>query len=171
MGTLENLMSEMAASSVRAVRLYPRSHSYTLDDWLCRDLLTALSERRYVVLIDIAETDWSEVDRLCGAYSGISWIVTQTGYRNLRFILGAMRNHANLHCDLSNLSTYLGVEEILTRFDSGRLVFGTGLPAMDPGGPIARVTYTQAEPQDVEAIAHGNLERMLAQVRLGEEGA
>ena len=169
MGTLSDLMSGMSAARARAVRLYPKSHSFSLEDWQCGDLLGELSRRRYVVLIDIVETDWTEMNRVCGAYPGISWVVTQLGYRHLRFLFGAMANHANLHCDLSNYSTYLGVEETLSRFGSKRLLFGTGLPAMDPGGPIARVGYTQADPQDVEAMAHGNLERLLGRVWLIEE--
>ena len=169
MGTLSSLMADLSSAKVRAVRLYPVSHSFTLDDWLCGDLLSELSRRRYVVLIDIGETNWTEIDRVCGAYPGISWVITQLGYRHLRFAFGATAKHGNLYYDLSNYSTYLGVEETLARFGSKRLVFGTGLPAMDPGGPIARLCYTQADPQDVQAIAHGNLERLLGRVWLIEE--
>jgi len=169
MGTLSELVAELLAAQVRAVRLYPKSHSFCLDEWLCGDLLGELSRRRYIALIDMAETDWTEIDRVCGEYPGISWVLTQLGYRHLRFLFGAMSAHANLYCDLSNFSTYLGVEETLSRFGHKRLVFGTGLPAMDPGGPIARVCYTQGDPQHVEAIAHGNLERLLGRVWLVEE--
>jgi hypothetical protein len=169
MGTLGDLAAQMSDASVRAVRLYPKTHSFSLDDWQCGDLLGELSRRRYVVLIDIVETDWSELNRVCGSYPGISWVVTQLGYRQLRFLFGMMAKQDNLYCDLSNFSTYLGVEETLARFGSRRLLFGTGLPALDPGGPIARVGYTRADPQDLEAIAHGNLERLLERVRLIEE--
>lgn len=169
MGTLSSLMSDLSAANVRAVRLYPKSHSFTLDDWLCGDLLSELSRRRYVVLMDMDETNWAEIVRVCGAYPGISWLITQLGYRHLRMAFGAMAHCANLYFDLSNFSTYLGVEETVSRFDSKRLVFGTGLPSMDPGGPIARVCYTQTGSHDIEAIAHGNLERLLGRVWLIEE--
>jgi predicted TIM-barrel fold metal-dependent hydrolase len=171
MGTLDSLLERMSSADVRAVRLYPRLHSFALDEWQCGDLLEALSERRYVVLIDIDETDWSEVERICRSYTGLSVVVTQTGYRQFRFLFGVMAQHDNLYCDLSNLSTYLGVEEVLARFGSGRLLFGTGLPAADPGGPIARVFYTRAAEADLAAMAHGNLERLLGGVRLGREVA
>jgi predicted TIM-barrel fold metal-dependent hydrolase len=163
----------MAAANVRAVRVYPRDHSYTLDDWLCGDLLAALSQRRYVVLLDLDQTGWPEVERVCRTYTDLSLVLTQTGYRQLRPLFAALERCPNLYVDLSNLTTFLGVEEVLARYGSSRLLFGTGLPVGDPGGPIARVTYTRARQADLEAMAHGNLERLLARVVLepaGQEG-
>ena len=171
MGSAQELIQDLAGANVRAVRLYPRTHSYSLDIWQCGDLLGALSERRYVVLIDIDQTDWSEVGHICAAYPGLSLVITQLGYRQFRFLFGLWAQHPNLYCDLSNFSTYLGVEEALECFGSDRLLFGTGLPTLDGGGPIARVFYTRAPELDIEAIAHGNLERLLARVRTGKEGA
>lgn len=171
MGSANELAQELIAEGVRAVRLYPRTHSYSLDTWQCGDLLSALSERRYVVLMDIDQTDWSEVDRICTAFPDLSLVITQLGYRYLRFLFGLWPRHQNLYCDLSNFSTYLGVEEVLERFGSDRLLFGTGLPVMDGGGPIARVFYTRAPELDIEAMAHGNLERLLDRARAGKEGA
>jgi predicted TIM-barrel fold metal-dependent hydrolase len=174
MGSLDELLAGLAASDVRAVRFYPRLHSYSMDEWQCGELLSALSERRYVVLMDLDQIDWTDVDRICGTYPELSLVLTQTGYRQLRALLGVMDRHKNLYCDLSNFSTYLGVEEVLERYGGHRLLFGTGLPASDPGGPIARVLYTDAPEADVEAIAHSNLERLMARVRTdrwpGEEG-
>jgi hypothetical protein len=170
MGTLDELLHALREGDVRAVRLYPRAHSYTLDDWQCGDLLAALSQRRYVVLLDLDQTHWQEVVRVCQAYSGLSLVLTQTGYRQLRQLFAALDCCPNLYVDLSNLSTFMGVEEILARYGSARLVFGTGLPVSDPGGPIARVRYTDASQADREAIAHGNVERLLSTVRLASPG-
>ena len=171
MGTLDGLLGELSTAGVRAVRMYPRDHSYALDDWQCGDLLRALSERRYLVLVDVEQTDWPAVERVCRSYPDLSVVLTATGYRLFRFLFALMDRCPNLYCDLSNLSTFLGVEEVLDRFGSGRLLFGTGQPSYDPGGPIARVFYTDAPEADVAAMAHGNLERLLARVRLEEEVA
>jgi predicted TIM-barrel fold metal-dependent hydrolase len=164
MGTLEELFRGLAAAGVRAVRFYPRDHSYNLDDWQCGDLLGALSQRRYVVLLDLDQTNWPAVERICRTYPWLSLVLTQTGYRQLRPLFAALACCPNLYVDLSNFTTFLGVEEVLARFGSGRLLFGTGLPVGDPGGPIARVHYTRAPQADLEAMAHGNLERLLSRV-------
>ena len=170
MGPLDVLLAEMEDHQVRAVRLYPREHTFSLDDWQCGKLLSALAERRYVVLLDLAETNWQDVERICRTYAGLSLVVTRAGYRQLRPLFALLERCENLFCDLSNLCTYLGVEEILDRFDSGRMLFGTGLPTADPGGPIARLYYTLAPQADVAAMAHGNIERLLVGSGTGKEG-
>ena len=170
MGTLDELLASMAHGGVRAVRLYPREHTYSLDPWQCGDLLAALSERQYIVLLNFGQTDWGDIERICRTYPGISLVLTRIGYRQFRPLFALWKRYANLHCDLSGFTTYLGLEETLGRFGSERLLFGTGLPVCDPGGPIARLFYTDAPAPDIEAIAHGNLERLLARVQVGEGG-
>jgi hypothetical protein len=170
MGVLGELLDSMAVAAVRAVRFYPREHTYSLDDWQCGDLLAALSERHYVVLLDFGQSDWREVERICRTYTGLSLVLTRIGYRQFRPLFALLERCANLYCDLSGFTTYLGVEETLARFGSDRLLFGTGLPICDPGGPIARLFYTDVPETDIAAMAHGNLERLLARVQIGEGG-
>jgi hypothetical protein len=167
MGNLDELMAEMAQANVRAVRLYPLEHSYSLAEWQCGELFEALAERRHVMLLDLAQGSWGDVERICRTYPDLAVVVTWVGYRQLRPLFALLRRCSNLYCDLSNLSTYLGIEEILDRFGSERLIFGTGLPTADPGGPIARLFYTDAPPSALNAIAHGNVERLLDRVRQG----
>jgi hypothetical protein len=162
MGPLAELLADLEANQVRAVRLYPTEHTYSLDDWQCGELFEALAERHIVVLLDLAETSWSDVDHVCRTYPGLSMILTRAGYRQLRSLFALLGRHDNLFCDLSNLCTYLAVEDILERFDSSRMLFGTGLPVADPGGPIARLFYTEAPQADLAAMAHSNIERLLA---------
>jgi predicted TIM-barrel fold metal-dependent hydrolase len=117
------------------------------------------------MLLDLAQGSWGDVERICRNYPRLSVVVTWVGYRQLRPLFALLRRCSNLYCDLSNLSTYLGIEEILDRFGSERLIFGTGLPTADPGGPIARLFYTNAPPSALHAIAHGNIERLLDRVQ------
>jgi len=165
MGSVDELIAGMAQTGVRAVRLYPREHTYSLGEWQCGELLGALAERQYVLLLDLAQGSWEDIERICRTYPGLAVIVTWVGYRQLRPLFALLNLYSNLYCDLSNLSTYLGIEEILDRFGSERLIFGTGLPTADPGGPIARLSYTDAPPAVLDAIAHGNLERLLNRVQ------
>jgi hypothetical protein len=171
MGPLDRLLAELEAHHVCAVRLYPKEHTYSLEDWQCGELFSALAERRTLVLLDLAETNWSDVERVCRCYPSLSMVVTGIGYRQLRPLFALLERCDNLYCDLSNLCTYLGVEEILARFDSRRMLFGTGLPIADPGGPIARLYYTNAPQGDLAAMAHGNIERLLAGGEAGNREA
>jgi hypothetical protein len=168
MGSVAEMMAQMEQAGVRAVRLYPREHTYSLADWQCGELFCALAARHYLVLLDFAQTSWQEVEAICRTHPELALVVTWVGYRQLRPLMALLERNDNLYCDLSNLSTYLGIEEVLARFGSERLLFGTALPTGDPGGPIARLGYTDAPVAALEAMAHGNLERLLARVTCEE---
>ncbi len=169
MGSPTELLMEMAAARVRAVRLYPREHSFSLDDWQCQPLLRMLESRGYPILLSLDQTNWGQIDRLCATYRALPWIVTGVNYRQLRPLCALLPRHDNLYVDLSTFSPYLGVEEVINNVGSVPLIFGTSLPLEDPGGPLARLAYADISKADREAIAHRNLERLLA--RAGKQKA
>ena len=76
MGSLDELLAEMAQAAVRAVRLYPSEHTYSLAEWQCGELFEALAERHYVVLLDLAQGNWGEIERICRTYPRLALIVT-----------------------------------------------------------------------------------------------
>jgi len=50
---------------------------------------------------------------------------------------------------------------VTERFGPERLVFGTGLPEFDGGGPVSQVMYSRLPREQKALIAGGNLRRML----------
>lgn len=176
-GDVAALCDEMAARGVRAVRLCPRDHVYPLTAWMAGGLLSALNERRYLVLLDVDQVvlptglfdvnpaGWREVAWLCQTYPGLSIVLTRVGYRALRVLLPLMRECLNLFLDLSYFATHQGVEEVTAQLGAERLLFGTGQPLVDPAGARTRLAYAEVTPEQQEMIAHLNLERLLARVR------
>jgi predicted TIM-barrel fold metal-dependent hydrolase len=79
-----------------------------------------------------------------------------------------MESHANLHLEANTYGAFMGVEGIVRRFGAERLIFGTGLPNYEVGGPMALVAYADISDGDRARIAGGNLERLLGRPR-GEE--
>lgn len=132
-GDVAALCDEMAAQGVRAVRLCPRDHVYPLTAWMAGDLLAALNERRYLVLLDVDQVvlptglfdvnpaGWREVAWLCQTYPGLSIALTRIGYRALRVLLPLMRECLNLFLDLSYFATHQGVEEVTAQLGAERL--------------------------------------------------
>lgn len=169
MGSLDELLAQMAQAKVRAVRLYPRDHTFSLAEWQCGELLRVLESRHYPVLLGLDQTDWDQVSRLCRTYPDLPWIMVGVNYRQLRPLFALLQQHDNLYVELSTFAPYLGVEEVVSRFGSGRLLFGSGLPLEDPGGPLARLTYAAIPESAREDIAHRNLERLLACAGKGAE--
>jgi predicted TIM-barrel fold metal-dependent hydrolase len=179
---IAGLLAAMAAKNVRAVRLCPRDHVYPLTDWMTGELLAALNERQYVLLMDqdqvvlpvglfdVDPTGWRQVAWLCQSFPALSVVLTRVGYRGLRVLLPLMAECPNLHLDLAYFATHQGVEEIMRRFGPERLLFATGQPLADAGGALARLYYAGVTEQQRDAIGHGNLERLLARVGVAGRG-
>lgn len=172
-----SLCEALAHHRVRAVRLYPRDQVYPLTEWLAGDLLAALAERRYLVLLDVDQVvlptglfdvdpaGWNQVAWLCQTYPDLAVLLTRVGYRALRVLLPLMRACPNLFIDLSYFATHQGVEAVVAQLGAERLVFGTSQPLVDGGGAVTRLQYADLTPAQRELIAHGNLERLLARIR------
>ncbi len=177
-GAPDEIRAQLARAGVRAVRIWPRDHAYPLAEWSCGPMLAALAARRYVLCVDLDQivapvgrydvdpAGWQQLEWLCAAYPGLSVVVTRTGYRALRVLPLLLARHPGLSADLSYFSTHEGVETVTQTFGPGRLVFGTGQPLVDPGGPVARLMYAELSDAERDRIAHANLERLLSRVQM-----
>jgi hypothetical protein len=166
LGELHDWLAALTANGVRAVALYPIAHGYPLTPWQCGSLLDALAERRYLVLIELAETNWEALHTLCGAYPALRVALLTPGYRVLRPLYGLLAAHENLYLDLSTMTNFGGIEALAARFGADRLLLGTGQPRNEGAGIVAALNYAALETAQVQRIAADNLERLLAEVRL-----
>jgi predicted TIM-barrel fold metal-dependent hydrolase len=144
-----------------AARLYPRAHSYSLGDWCAGELLEDLAEFRIPVLIELAQLEWDELARLLAAYPGLPIILLATSYRVNRFLYPLWEKFDNLYLETATYQIMRGIEDVCRRFGPERLVFGTGLPLLDAGGPIAQITYAELPEEHKKLIAGGTLARLL----------
>ena len=177
-GAPDEVCGQLARAGVRAVRIWPRDQVYPLAEWSCGPMLAALAARRYVLCVDLDQivaplgrydvdpAGWQQIEWLCATYPRLSVVVTRTGYRALRVLPLLLARHRGLSVDLSYFSTHEGVETVTETFGPGRIVFGTGQPLVDPGGPVARLAYAAVGEADRGRIAHANLEHLLSRVSM-----
>lgn len=167
-----DLVAEMEERGVRALFLYPRQYRLTLDDWCVDEMLGPLAERRVPLFIcpsDMVagsppdQTDWPGVVRLCRAFPDLPVIVTETRIlRTLRTVYQALDACPNLHIDMSALWLHHLVEFVAREWGAHRLVFGSDLPERDPGATLGQLAFSDICPEDLAAIAGGNLRRLLS---------
>lgn len=162
---LEDYLPALVRQGVRGVRLYPKSHNFVLEEWCAGELLAALARHRLPVSIDLAETSWSEVHRVCVAHPALPVIVTRVNYRNERYLYPLLKQHPLLHVEISLFQGHRGLEEVVERFGPERLLFGTGLPFYAAGGPVVMVVRADIGDAARQAIAGGNLRRLMGEVR------
>lgn len=169
MGTPAELVARMRASGVGALRLFPTTHSYNLSDWCMGTLYEELEASRVPILVEMAQTDFDQIASALAAFPELRIIILRPSYRVDRMIYPLMERYENLCFDTSNYAGSGGIEEVCRRFGSRRLIFGTGLPFFEPGAAVSPITYAEIEDADKQAIAGGNLDKLLAWV--GEDRA
>ena len=157
----DDLPGWLRGEGVRAVRLFPRLHNYTLGDWCAGRLLEALAEVEAVVLIEIGQTSWDELASVTRAYPRLHVILLEPFYRVDRYLHNLWERVDNLHVETATYQTHRGIETVCERFGPERLVFGSGLPVRDVGGAITPLLYADISDEAKRLIAGDTLRGLL----------
>jgi len=174
-----DLVDEMQSRGVRAAFLYPQQYAFTLDAWCVDALLGPLAERRVPVFIcpnthtggggpegdwrGQDKTGWPGVVRLCRAFPSLPVVIVENRISyTLRTMYQALEACPNLHVELSTLWLHHVIEFVCREWGAERLVFGSGLPVRDPGAVLGQLNYADITPEEMAAIAGGNLRELLS---------
>jgi predicted TIM-barrel fold metal-dependent hydrolase len=164
MGTLDELARALDAHDIRAARLYPRDHNYSLAGPDAEALLGLLARRRTLTLLDLEQSSWEEIERVAAAHPALPLVVCNLGYRGLRRYAGVLARRPNVYLDLSYLGSHQALEWLVARGYAHRLIFGTGAPLIDGGGAVTRLLLADLGPRERALIGHENLARWLGAV-------
>ncbi len=146
-----------------AVRIFPAKHNWSVHDWCAGALFEALESQRVPVLVDVGELDWESLAAMLQAHPDMPVILLNMYYRVDRWVYPLMERCENFHLEANTYGVFLGVERLAERFGPQRLVFGTNLPELEAGGPMALIAYAELPEADRRAIAGGNLLRLLGE--------
>ncbi|MCD6360434.1 MAG: amidohydrolase family protein [Armatimonadetes bacterium] len=161
MGPIEEFAAQ--AHELRgAVRIFPAKHSWRLTDWGSGALFEALNDQRVPVFVDFGETDWDELYWLAAAHPDMPVVLMGSYYRVARYLYPLMERCPNFHIEANTYGAFRGIEDVVEVFGAERLLFGTGLPDLEPGAPIAQITYAEVSDADKALMASGNLLRILS---------
>jgi hypothetical protein len=156
-------LASLAAAKVRMIRAFPRAHRFKLSDRSAEPWLEAIADAGLPLAVWHVETTWDDLAAVCERYPRLNVIVEGPNrkliYHN-RIYYGLLERFANFHLAIDNLVNYLGVDDIVRRFGSQRLIFGSYLPHQDPNAAMGMVIEGDMTPSDRENIAFRNLERL-----------
>lgn len=157
----EALVNEMMERGVKAARLFPSDHLFSLSDWCAGELLTQLEKHGIVAIIEIDQIGWDGLHGLCSRYPQLSVIAANLGYRINRQLYPLLEKFENLHVETSGYQIHRGMEAICDRFGADRIIFGTRMPFFTPGPAVNMVNYSLIGAKEKEMAAGGNLRRIL----------
>lgn len=157
----ETIVDEMIKQGVKAVRLFPSDHLYSLSDWCSGQMLKALEQRRIVLIIEIDQIGWEGINSLCSRYPSLPIIVANLNYRVNRQLYPLLERYENVYIETSGYQVHKGVEDVCSRFGAKRLIFGTRLPYFTPGPAMTLIWYSLIDMREKSLIAGENLKRLL----------
>lgn len=170
----QEFVAQMRTHGVRAARIFPGVHVFPLLERILRPLLKALSEAGIPLILDQGRTSWSQltdwrgVFEIAEAHPKLPLVLIREGGATARALFGVWDAFPNIHIEASYIQESRIVEEITGRFGHRRLLFGTGMPAWDPGGPLGLLEGARISEHQRADIAGDTLRRLLG---LPERGA
>ncbi len=153
------------ARGLRAARIHPKSHRYSLRIPTIRTLLAALQERRVPLFIPIAQTSWDEIGPLAQAWPDLPILVESPGhheYLNMRHALPWLEAAPNLHVPTNRQFLCGGIELLVERIGADRILFASNQPIDDPYAALGPLVFSDLPLSVRRRIAHENIDRLLA---------
>lgn len=161
---LAELAGMMRAEGVRAVRVFPKTHNWSLAEWSAGELLSTLEEHAIPLFIDFAETSCDQVYALCEKHPRLPVVLAGAPFRLSRLVYALLAMTTNLYIELSAFQLHHGIEDLCARFGARRLLFGTSAPHFNPAPSVMAVKYAGISEEEKALIASGNLQRLLDSV-------
>ncbi|WP_217428467.1 amidohydrolase family protein [Microlunatus speluncae] len=159
------LVDRAAAEGVAAFRLFPDTHRFAPTDPGLDGFFAALIRHGLPLWLDLAEAGWSMIDSLLGRHPELIAVISQVGYRELRYVIPLLDRHPGLHLDLVNLATHQGLEWLQRYGYAERLIFGSGFGVRDPAEAIFRLHGSGLDPAMITAVGRGNAEGLWPALR------
>lgn len=160
------LREEMKKNNIKAVRMFPSSHGYTLSGWCCGELLEMLESCRIPLMLGVREADFNTLNNLLSDYPELRVILTDMYYSAGRNIYPLLKKFKNLYIETIGYKIFGGIEEFCRLFGAHRLIFGSGMPVYSGGSAAAMINYAQINHEEKCMIAGENLEKLLGGVML-----
>jgi hypothetical protein len=163
LGSAEEFLARLSAAGVRALHAFPELHNYLLGPLSCGDLLPLLIENHVPLIVH--RYDWQKLADLLTAFPDLVLVQTGVGSWGFdRFVRPLLEAFPNFHFEISNYENAGGLEDHCRRYGPERLLFGTNYPQFNMAGPRFTLLHADLPEPHKQAIAAGNLRRLLEEV-------
>ena len=172
LGTLEEILAKMRTSNIRAFWAFPAEHKYLMTRTALAPLYDFMVERNIPLFISVNEScggigGWYLVETILSDVPDLTLVVTEHGsWGHDRFFRPLIEKHENLYLEISRYELDGGIKDFVGKYGAERLLFGTGYPKWNPGGPILTLAHADITAKEREKIASGNIQRILREARL-----
>ncbi|MDD3926618.1 MAG: amidohydrolase family protein [bacterium] len=153
----EELLAQLRAERPAAVRLYPRADGYILDAFYAGELLEVLNELGLPVLLDPDQyPPYESLPALAASFPNIKFVLLRQRINQTRYTRPLVSKLENVFFDISIMIDTCFIEEAISKYGSGRFLFGSAMPQYLPAGALGLILYSRISDDDKAAILSGN---------------
>ena len=168
LGDVGEWFQRAASAGVRACRAFPEANRYLLRAEVFEEVFEAMTAARWPLLLSLARgVTWDQVYDLLGEFPELTVILCDHGSWGAdRYFRPLLQRRPNVYVEIGGYTLDGGIEDFVARYGPGRMLFGSNFPACYHGGMMLALAHAEISDADKQAIAAGNLERLLGEVKL-----
>ena len=160
-GNVYNISQHLDKNKVKAVRVYPTLQSFEMKLWQMGDIYSLLESKRIPLFIPLAESNYGDIYEICRNFPKLPVVLSNTTYRTTRVMYQLLQDFDNFYMEISSFVMYGGIKEVVERFGSEKLLFGSYMPFLDPARVVAMVNHADIPNKAKEDIAYNNISRLI----------
>jgi hypothetical protein len=158
----EQFIADMRRNGVKALWTFPEEHRYRLDRRTFGGLFALMANKRIPLF---AKQNLEDLGDLLVDFPDLRVIAVNQGPHSLeRYLRPLLDTFPNLSVDTSYYIVEGAIEELCERYGAHRLMFGSAFPDNCSGAALLRLAQAEIDDEARQAIASGNLERLLEEV-------
>ncbi|OPZ25046.1 MAG: Amidohydrolase [Lentisphaerae bacterium ADurb.BinA184] len=167
LGDLDAFFAAAYRAGVRALRAFPGINRYLLRREAVGEILDRMVAGHWPLILRVpADVGWEQVYDLMAATPDLTLVLASMGvWGSDRLFRPLLDRYPNVCIETGGHIVDGGIEDVVARYGAGRLLFGSGFPDQYLGAMMLALAHAEIREADKRAIAGGNLDRLLAEVR------
>lgn len=162
-------LERLRAARPAAIRTFHDDQKYPFTSFFAEKILSAAQELHMPVIVSPTYKPFMQffpqLPSICADFPDVPLILLRVGFNRSRVIFPVLEKLPNVYFDMSIMLDCGQIDEIVERYGSGNLLFGSGLPDYEPSGALGLLYYSCISQEDKENIAHRNWERLQGGIR------
>lgn len=165
-------IAAMKAQGVRALWAWPGGHHYHLDEVTFGPLFEELIARSIPLFYRLTDAGdsrlgWAEVSRLLKEFPELTLVAAdQSVWGEDHYFRPLVERYPNFYLETSHYELANGLVDFHNKYGPDRWLFGSAYPRRTMGGAVLQLANTELPLEARQAIAGGNLKRLLGEVKL-----
>ena len=173
----EKYLIDKFQSGFKILRLYPKTHKYSIDIWAFEDIYSILNKFNFPVMINLEELDitgnkaieWKTIYNISRKYPDLPLIIDGGNSKELmynNYFFQLLGRSKNIYLETHNLLAFNQIEELSNKFSSSTLILGSYYPYYSYYLSFERIKYCRILEEEKLNILAGNIKKITENIKI-----